>query len=344
MTVFNGERFLREAVESILAQGFRDFDFIVIDDGSTDGSASLLDSYQKLDARLRVYHDAHAGLIRSLNRGSKLVRGKYLARMDADDVAKPDRLARQVDVMESHPQLAALGGAVEWIDAQGRSLGIYPNPTESGDIHEHLLRGFCAFWHPTMLIRQEAFSWAGGYRNGVVGAEDLDLWLRLADRYQLANLPEVLLRYRIHAGQESVCKRRQQTLSNLAARASAACRRKGMADPLDAVTEITPATLVALGVTEAAQQAELVADSQKWIDRMGDAGEYPRALATAQEVLDFDLRLAERWQIANLHLTVARLHWRQGRFLKSFLALSRALVTRPAVAGRPLKALFRRRS
>ncbi|MGA7566711.1 MAG: glycosyltransferase, partial [Terriglobales bacterium] len=268
MSVFNSDRFLSEAVESILDQGFQELEFIVIDDGSTDRTASILDGYQNGDARMRVCHEEHAGLIKSLNRGCELARGKYLARMDADDVAMKERIARQVDFMEVHQETGALGGAVEWIDATGKLLGIYPNPAGDREIKAELLRGFCAFWHPTMLLRREVFAWAGGYRSGVVGAEDYDLWLRIADRFQLANLEEVVLKYRIHPNQVSMRKRKQQTLSKLAAKASASFRRSGELDPLNAVEEITPETLAALGVTEAMQQNELACDYRHWIRTM----------------------------------------------------------------------------
>jgi hypothetical protein len=342
MSVFNGERFLPEAVESILDQRFREFEFIIINDGSTDRSPSILDSYQNCDARLRVYHEEHAGLIKSLNRGFELARGKYLARMDADDVAIKDRLGWQVDFMEVHQETGVLGGAVEWIDATGKSLGVYPNPAKDREIKADLLQARCVFWHPTIVLRREVFAWAGGYRSGVVGAEDYDLWLRIADRFQLANLEAVVLKYRIHPNQESMHKRKQQTLSTLAAQASASYRKSGMLDPLNAVKEITPEVLTALGVTEARQQSQLASDCRHWIRLMSMAGEHEAALKVALEVLCSDLEYCEQWQVADLHLTVARLYWRHKRFAKSFLAAGHAVAKYPIVLGRPLKALIRR--
>ena len=122
MSVLNGERFLREAVESILDQSLREFEFIIINDGSTDFSGSILDSYQHKDPRLRVVHQENMGLVESLNRGCGLARGKYIARMDADDIAIQDRLRWQADFMETHPEVGVVGGAVEVIDTTGRSL------------------------------------------------------------------------------------------------------------------------------------------------------------------------------------------------------------------------------
>jgi hypothetical protein len=262
--------------------------------------------------------------------------------MDADDVAVKDRLAWQIDFMEVHQETGVLGGAVEWIDATGKTLGIHPNPVEDREIKADLLRARCALWHPTVLLRKEVFAWAGGYRSVVVGAEDYDLWLRIADRFQLANLEEVVLKYRIHPDQASMRKRKQQTLSKLAAQASASFRRSGKKDPLNAVREITPEALAALGVTEARQQSDLASDYRQWIRNMCIADEYEVALEAALEVLRSDLESAERWQIADLHLTAAWLYWRHKRFAKSFLAAGHAVVTRPIVIGRPLKALVRR--
>jgi hypothetical protein len=121
MSVFNGEPYLHEALESILNQTFRDFEFIIINDGSTDGSATVLESYRKSDSRLRVYHQENRGVGESLNRGCGLAQGKYIARMDADDIATSGRLMRQVEFMEGHPEVDVVGGAVEFIDATGKS-------------------------------------------------------------------------------------------------------------------------------------------------------------------------------------------------------------------------------
>ncbi|MGA2593414.1 MAG: glycosyltransferase [Bryobacteraceae bacterium] len=341
MSVLNGERFLREAVESILDQGFREFEFIIVDDGSTDRSASILDCYQSRDARVKVYHQGHAGLIQSLNRGCRLAQGKYIARMDADDAASKDRLMWQVDFMEAHPQIGVLGGAVEWIDATGKSLGTYRYPVEDRQIKALLLHG-CALWHPTVLLRREVFVRTGGYRAVVVDAEDYDLWLRIADHFQLANLEAVVLKYRIHPYQISMRRREQQTRSFLAAQVAATTRKNGLPDPLGTVQEITPEALVALGVTLAQQRSRFVSDYWQWIRNMCTAGEYPTALKAALEILRSGFEDIERRQLADLHLTVARLLWREGRLLSSLLSAGRAVVNRPVVVGRPLKLLLRR--
>jgi glycosyltransferase involved in cell wall biosynthesis len=341
MSVFNGERFLREAVESILDQSLREFEFIIIDDGSTDHSAPILESYQNYDVRVKVYHKEHGGLIESLNRGCWLAQGKYIARMDADDVASKDRLMTQVDFMVAHPEIGALGGAVEWIDTTGKSLGIHRYPAEDRQIKATLLQG-CALWHPTVLLRREVFVWAGGYRSVVVDAEDYDLWLRIADHFQLANLEAVVLKYRIHPYQVSMRKTAQQSLGILAAQVAASARRNGLPDPLNSVKEITRESLASLGVTIARQNNKIASYRRDWIRNMCTAGEYSAALKAALETLQSDLEYVERWQIADLYLVVAKLWWRQKRFTKSFLAIGHAVITWPDVAVRLLEALLRR--
>jgi Glycosyl transferase family 2 len=341
MSVFNGERFLAEAVESILDQRFREFEFIVIDDGSTDRSPSILDSYQSRDARIRVYHETHSGLVNSLNRGCELALGKYIARMDADDVASKDRLALQVDFMEVHQEIGVLGGTVEWINAAGKSFGFYNNPAEDREIKaDLLLHRRCAFWHPTVLLRKEVFARAGGYRSNVVGAEDYDFWLRIAEDFQLANLETVLLKYRIHSGQVSIQKKIQQTLGTLAAQVAAKRRKDGLPDPLSEGKEITPDALVAWGIPLAEQRNEIFSDYRLWIRIMCAAGEYPIALKAARKVLEAGVEDVERWQVADLHLTIAKLLWRERQFLGSAISVGHAFLVRPLVAGRPVKRLL----
>jgi glycosyltransferase involved in cell wall biosynthesis len=341
MSVFNGERFLREAVESILDQSFREFEFIVIDDGSTDRSASILDCYQNKDTRVMVHHKEHSGLIESLNRGCWLAQGKYIARMDADDVAIKDRLMWQVHFMETHPQIGALGGAVEWIDGTGKSLGTHRYPAEDHHIKATLLQG-CAFWHPTVILRREVFAWAGGYRSVVVDAEDYDLWLRIADHFQLANLEAVVLKYRIHPFQASMRNVARQALGILGAQVAASSRRAGIPDPLNSLKEITPEALATLGVTKARQQDQVASYSVHWIRNMFTAGEYSAALKGTLEVLHSDLEYVERWTVADLRLLAARLYWKQGRIVRSCLSVAHAFRTWPIMVGRPIKPLLRR--
>jgi len=250
-------------------------------------------------------------------------------------------LAWEVDFMEKHPEVGLVGGATEWIDATGRALRINFFPTEDQDIRSALLVR-CPYCQPTVLIRKQAFDSVGGYRSVFLQAEDYDLWTRIAERYQCANLGRVVLKYRVHPHQISMRKQRQQALCVLAVQRSALARKSRVHDPLDSMKEITPATLSDLGVQESEQESVLTAQCRQWIRHMCLAGEYDVALEAANEIFQSSWNHIEPWQIADLYVTVAGVYWQQKRFLKSLLAVGQAVATRPAIVGRPVKSLLHR--
>ena len=344
MSVLNGERFLAEAVGSILTQSLTDFEFIIVNDGSTDRTSALLHGYQKSDSRLRVFHQQNKGLVESLNRGCALAQGKYIARMDADDVALKDRLLWQVSFLENHPEVAVVGGAIETIDAAGRSFAVERFPTTDFEIKSSLLRGNCSFAHPTVVMRRETLQSANGYRKVVNHAEDYDLWLRIAERFRLANLGSIVLRYRRHPNQISIRRCRQQAVSALAARTAALLRRSGSPDPLDTFTEITPETLRTLGVTEAEQQRAVVRAYVTTVRGMCDAGEFLEAVQAIQIGRTLDWDRANGAEITDFRLLTARVYWHQRLFGQSLFTACNALARRPVTMGRPLKRLLSRLS
>ena len=341
LVVCNVDRFLAKSIESILGQTFQNLEFIIVDFGSTDKSKAIVSSYGAKDRRIRFHEIPHCGLAEARNAGCLLATGRYIAIMDADDISTPERLMWQVEFMEKHPEVGVLGGAVEWIDTTGRALITRDNPVGDREIQAALLE-CCPLWQPSVLMRREAFVGVGGYRPPFAPAEDYDLWLRMAEHFQIANLEQVVLKYRIHPHQVSMRKQTQQTLGILGARASASVRRNGSPDPLNAVEEITPEVLALLGVTEARQQSELASNRRQWIRHMCMAGEYSVALEAALGMLQSNLECVERWQIADLRLTVAWLYWHRKRYVQGFFAACHAVVTRPIVAGRPLKPLLQR--
>lgn len=196
MPVYNGEPFLGQAIESILLQTFVDFEFIIINDGSTDRSAEVVQSYD--DSRIRYFENEYnIGLTRSLNRGLSLVQGPYIARMDADDVSLPQRLARQVDFLDAHPNVGVVGTAMQIIDENDKTHRTWHSLTT----HEALRWCLCLYdpiAHPTVLMRRQVVEQVGGYRVEMVTAQDYDLWRRLSKVTQLANLPNVLFCLRRH--------------------------------------------------------------------------------------------------------------------------------------------------
>ena len=342
MSVFNGERFLGEAVESILAQSFADFELIVINDGSSDASGKILDTFRKQDPRVCVYEQENKGLVESLNRGCSLAQGRYIARMDADDIAIPERLALQVGFMEESPTVGVLGGAVQIVNKAGKGLTISRNPSSDHDIRAALLHG-SPFWHPTVLMRKDALDKVGGYRKAFVEAEDYDLWLRLAEHYQLRNLDSVLLKYRLHPFQVSVTKRKQQVLSSLAARAAADARIAGRPDPGNSIAIVSFQTLAEMGFSEDDQRAA-VANNFVWtIRNMCETGEYLVANQMLTDVTGtLELSKMENRAATDFRLLAARIHWHKKEYFKAVTLFAHALLLRPIILVRPIVSLLRR--
>lgn len=203
MPVYNAQRYVAKAVESILSQSLGDFEFIIIDDGSTDSSLSILKEYAARDSRIRLISRPNTGYVRALNEALDLARGEFVARMDADDISMRDRFAKQIDFLREHPDVVLLGGAEELIDASGRLLLRPPVLTSDEDLQAALLAGKTEIGHPTAMGRREAMHRAGGYDETLRPSEDLDLWLKLAEIGKIANLPDFILQYRIHDKSES---------------------------------------------------------------------------------------------------------------------------------------------
>lgn len=203
MPAYNCEAYVLEAVSSMLSQSFTDFELLVVDDGSTDSTRKLLESVH--DPRLRlVSNERNIGLIGTLNRGLELATGRYVARMDADDISAPERLEKQVQFLEAHPDVQVLGTMAKLIDEQGRVFGSLSGyPKDPDGVRQYLLRE-CCLVHPTVMFIKDAVRSAGGYDPGARYAEDYDLWLRLSDRHTIANLPDKLVSYRMHRNQVSI--------------------------------------------------------------------------------------------------------------------------------------------
>ena len=199
MAVKDGERYLRQAIESILAQTFQDFEFIIIDDFSSDNSINIVQEYH--DPRImHVRNDTHSGLTASLNRGLDLARGKYIARMDADDVSLPGRFEAQVRYLDGYSDVAVLGTAIQFIDAEGSPLENVVFPTEH-DVIKWSLCFYNPIAHPTVMMRAQVIQEAGGYNPTLERSQDYDLWWRIGSIGRLANLEDVYVQLRKHASQ-----------------------------------------------------------------------------------------------------------------------------------------------
>jgi hypothetical protein len=195
MAVYNGERYLREAVESVLCQTFQDFQFLIINDGSTDNTRDLILSSD--DARIVLADNKHnIGQTRSLNRGLKLAAGQLIARQDADDISAPERLAKQVAFLDRHPEVALLGTWYKEIDVQGTVIGKRKLSCDTTDIRWCLLF-FCPFVHSSVMLRKSVVSeQIGSYNEPLACSQDYELWHRIARRFPVANLSEPLVRLR----------------------------------------------------------------------------------------------------------------------------------------------------
>ena len=235
MGVYNGEEYLAEAMDSILSQTLSDFELIVVDDGSTDGSPKRLADYAARDKRVRVVTQKNAGLTAALNAAAKLANAPLLARMDPDDVALPTRLAEQVAFMDAHPEITLLGTRVILIDPYGTAYQYPLHPLTHEEIDAKLMQGEgWAIVHPVAMMRREAFERVGGYDERFRTSQDFDLWLRMAETGRLANLETPLLKYRQHLASANFAKAEQQKKLKVQI-LNEAHRRRGL-PPLDAST------------------------------------------------------------------------------------------------------------
>jgi len=185
MAVYNGEKYLRESVESILNQTFKNFEFVIINDGSSDRTQEILESY--IDPRIILIHRKHFGLTKSLNKGISLAKGKYISRQDADDISMPERLEKQISFLEEHKSVALLGTTVKIIDENGSLIHIRKYPSDSSSIKKGIKEDNC-FCHGSVIFRKKHFFELGGYREIFSTAQDYDLWLRFAENFEVANL------------------------------------------------------------------------------------------------------------------------------------------------------------
>ena len=195
MPVYNGKKYLEEAIKSILNQTFRDFEFLIIDDGSTDNSVEIMGLFN--DARIRIERNkTNLGLIKTLNKGFGLSKGKYIARMDCDDISLPKRLSVQVNFMEKHPEIGVCGSWIKVIGLRKKFINKYFQKHE--ELKANLLFS-TSFAHPSVIIRKELIDkYNLEYDEQYKHAEDYELWSRMVGHTNMANINKVLFHYRMH--------------------------------------------------------------------------------------------------------------------------------------------------
>jgi len=221
MSVFNGEKYLKESIESVLNQTFRDFEFIIIDDGSDDETPEILKKYTKKDKRIKVIANSeNIGLTKSLNKAVRASRGKYIARIDADDIVLPERFDRQVKFMDSNLEVGIVGSSYYLISEEGEIIDKKIPPLRDKELRRVIIR-HNVFCHSSIMVRKEALERAGFYDENWRSAQDYELYFRIAKYFKLANLKESLVCWRVNKNSAFPRRDREQSKNALKAQIKA---------------------------------------------------------------------------------------------------------------------------
>lgn len=242
MSVYNGERFLAEAIDSVLAQTFTDFEFLILDDGSSDATPSIIRAYAARDNRIRPIIRENRGLIASLNQLIEEACAPIVARMDADDICHPERFERQYAFLRERPEYGVIGCSSEDIDEQGRTLLLKGtgHPLDHEAFLATIGTGGQLICHPAAMFRRDVVLGVGGYHAAFRHCEDFDLWLRLASVTRLGNLPERLIRYRHSPGQVSSRHATEQQIGAAVSLLAYEERAAGRRDPTASLERLPP--------------------------------------------------------------------------------------------------------
>jgi glycosyltransferase involved in cell wall biosynthesis len=203
MSCYNAERWLHESIDTVLNQSFRDFELLLIDDGSTDRTPEIIEKYRAIDERIVAVRKPNTGLADSLNKGIEIARGTWIARLDADDLCEPTRLEEQVDFLNRNPAVVLLGTGFVEINERGEPYRTHAYPAEHERLVYSLERSRAFFPHSSAMYRTDLAREIGGYNARIHRAEDVRLWLEFATRGKIAALPQLLLKIRKHPNQIS---------------------------------------------------------------------------------------------------------------------------------------------
>ena len=286
MSVYNGLPFLSEALESVLNQTYREFEFVAVDDGSADDSWRVLSEYAARDKRMvLVRHQVNRGVASARNTGFRAAQGQYIACQDADDISLPDRFARQVEFLDRQPDVGMLGTWSGFIDEQGRPLDKlgFPRLSEDKDLQRQLLDSNC-FCAGSVMIRRRHLEAVGGYDEGMALSEDYDLWLRLAEVTRLASIPAYLYLYRHHPASAS-SRHRSTLMKNKASVLERALSRRYASDPPDwlrglLARDYLRAAHAAHAAGAASEARESLERTLKWAPRIWRSGPFLEGVLT----------------------------------------------------------------
>ena len=242
MSVYNGERFLAEAIESVLGQRFDNFEFLILDDGSSDTTRDIISAYAAIDQRIRPIFRENRGLVTSLNQLLAESRAPLVARMDADDICHPDRFGLQKQFLDNQPEYGVVGTRCFDIDENGAPwpLNAAPHPLTHEGFLQAIERNEPLICHPSVMFRRSLVLGVGGYHGAFRHCEDLDLWLRLATVTKLGNLEDRLLRYRHYANQVSSRHATESQTGAAVAKLAYRERQAGRPDPTANLEKLPP--------------------------------------------------------------------------------------------------------
>jgi glycosyltransferase involved in cell wall biosynthesis len=234
MPVYNGERWLESSALSVIEQNFSDLELVIVDDGSLDKTPDIVAELTAADRRVRSLRKENSGIADSLNQGIAAARGEWICRLDADDLALPDRIERQLALATANPSAVLIGGDLATIDSDGSVVRAYSYPTEHNRLVKQLVHGGRFFAHSAIMFRRDRAVALGGYRRRITRAEDHDLWMRLAETGTLHSVGTKVIHYRLHEAQASYLDGGiRQSIDKLIAVTSYHLRRLGQADPVD---------------------------------------------------------------------------------------------------------------
>jgi glycosyltransferase involved in cell wall biosynthesis len=326
LPVWNGERYLKQTIESILAQHFSDFELVIVDDGSTDDTPKIIESLGR-DPRIRCHRQTNMGLVKALNKGLELSRGELIARIDADDYAMPERLALQVKALVENPGVAVIGSSIRVVDENDKMIREVRYEASANTRMEH----GCAVAHAAVMFKKDVVVRLGGYREPFLYAEDYDLWLRVSEIAEIRNLQEVLTVVRELASGITKTHGNAQAFRSALAKIAHKRRKIGAADPFSATLHPLQFFDIPGDLSEAEKEAVLIPSlSMKLGD--GESAITPELEILLNESWRLRRRLHRGQYVRHCLCPLAFGMVKKGRYVAGLSWFARALITEPLSA------------